>query len=86
MFNPLPSDLVAEMEEVAGSISAINDDCTTSLCCLPMVSYSWPTGRFLQAKCKEAGLDDTHENLVRAAMHYELDFFKDPHGNYWIEY
>lgn len=81
----LEPETLAEVIDVAEDISNdLSDDGTTVLMCIPMVIMSYQRNRWLDQKCKEAGIKPTHENVVRAALHYCLDFGITERGTVYI--
>jgi hypothetical protein len=92
MFHSLPAGLVEQMEEVAVPTEGypFSEDGSITYLCNPMVTTTRKTHNFLTQQWQQyyAEFTDakrpTHADYVEAALHFELDFWKDSRGNFYF--
>lgn len=88
MFNQLPEKLVRDMTEAALECreAPFSEDRTTTLCCSPMVTYNWSTGKRLARLMEETHIEHpTHEEIIDGLLYLEADVWRDSRGNFWFK-
>lgn len=86
-LNKLPQQLVNECLEVAQSCDGypFPENGSYSLLCSPGVSLPYKVMKFIEKQHELAyGKRPSHQETVRAALHFEYDVFVDQRGNLYF--